>query len=38
MAGRLPQRGLGRAFAAMVIGVASYLLVSATVLGGPPGT
>ena len=38
IAGRLPQRTLGRGFAALVVGVAVYLLVSATVLGGPPGS
>jgi uncharacterized membrane protein YfcA len=38
LAGRVPQRVLGRAFAGMVTAVAAYLLISATVLGGPPGT
>jgi uncharacterized membrane protein YfcA len=38
IAGRVPQRTLGRGFAALVVGVAAYLVVSATVLGGPPGT
>ncbi|GAC1434343.1 MAG: sulfite exporter TauE/SafE family protein [Solirubrobacteraceae bacterium] len=33
---RVPQRDLGRAFALLVCGVAAYLLVSATLLGGPP--
>jgi uncharacterized membrane protein YfcA len=36
-AGRVPQRTLGRAFALVVAGVAAYLLVSAAILGGPPG-
>ena len=34
---RMPQRALGRAFAALVVSVAGYLLVSAIVLGGPGG-
>lgn len=38
LAGRVPQRTLGRGFALMVTAVAAYLLVSATVLGGPPGS
>jgi uncharacterized membrane protein YfcA len=38
VAGRVPQRTLGRGFAGLVTGVAMYLLVSATVLGGPPGS
>lgn len=33
----VPQRMLGRGFALLVTGVAGYLLVSATLLGGPPG-
>jgi uncharacterized membrane protein YfcA len=37
VAGRLPQRELGRAFAVLVIAVATYLLASAAFLGGPPG-
>ena len=37
VAGRLPERALGRAFALMVVAVAAYLLVSVTLLGGPPG-
>ena len=37
LASRIPQRTLGRGFAAMVAGVAAYLIVSATLLGGPPG-
>jgi uncharacterized membrane protein YfcA len=36
--GRLPQRRLGYAFAMLVVGVAAYLLVSAVLLGGPPGS
>ena len=38
LAGQVRQRTLGRGFAAMVTAVAAYLLLSATVLGGPPGT
>ena len=38
IAARLPQRTLGRGFAGLVVAVAAYLLVSATVLGGPPGS
>lgn len=38
VAGRVPQRTLGRGFAGLVVAVAGYLLVSATVLGGPPGS
>jgi hypothetical protein len=34
---RLPQRLLTHAFAVLVVAVASYLLVSAAFLGGPPG-
>lgn len=34
----LPQRTLGRAFALLVCGVASYLLVSIALLGGPPAS
>jgi uncharacterized membrane protein YfcA len=37
LAGRVPQRRLGRGFAGLVAGVAGYLLVSAALLGGPPG-
>jgi uncharacterized membrane protein YfcA len=33
----IPQRILGRAFAALVTCVAVYLLLSVAVLGGPPG-
>jgi uncharacterized membrane protein YfcA len=36
LAGRLPQRALGRGFALLVVAVAVYLLISVTVLGGPP--
>jgi len=36
IAGRVPQRILGRAFALLVCCVAAYLLVSAAFLGGPP--
>jgi uncharacterized membrane protein YfcA len=38
LAGRVPQRTLGRGFAGLVVAVAAYLIVSATVLGGPPGS
>ncbi len=34
----VPQRTLGRAFALLVCGVATYLLVSAAFLGGPPAS
>jgi uncharacterized membrane protein YfcA len=37
LAGRLPQRALAHGFAALVVGVAAYLLVSVAFLGGPPG-
>ncbi len=36
--GRVPQRHLGRGFAGLVAVVATYLLVSAAFLGGPPGS
>lgn len=35
--GRLPQATLGKAFAVMVVGVALFLLVDVSLLGGPPG-
>lgn len=38
VAGRLPQRQLGRGFAGLVTTVAGYLLISAAFLGGPPGS
>jgi uncharacterized protein len=38
LAGRLPQRHLGRGFAGLVTAVATYLLISAAFLGGPPGS
>ena len=38
LAGHVPQRQLGHGFAALVLVVAAYLLISATLLGGPPGT
>ena len=38
IAGRVPQRQLGAGFAALVLLVASYLLVSVAFLGGPPGS
>jgi uncharacterized membrane protein YfcA len=38
LAARVPQRVLGRAFTALVVAVAGYLLVSAAFLGGPPGS
>ncbi len=36
LAGRVSQRGLGRAFAALVVVLAVYLLISLAFLGGPP--
>lgn len=38
VAGRIPQRVLGRGFALLVVGVACYLLVSVALLGGPPSS
>jgi uncharacterized membrane protein YfcA len=38
VAGRVPQRRLGRGFAALVTAVAAYLLISAAFPGGPPGS
>ena len=38
LAKRVPQRQLGQSFAALVVLAAAYLLISATLLGGPPGT
>jgi uncharacterized protein len=38
LGGRVPQRQLGEAFAALVVMIAAYLIVSAAFLGGPPGT
>jgi len=38
LAGQVPQRQLGQGFAVLVVLVAVYLLMSATLLGGPPGT
>lgn len=38
LAGRVPQRQLGAAFAGLVVLVAAYLLVSAAFLEGPPGS
>lgn len=38
LSGRIPQHRLERGFAVLVAAVAAYLLVSATVLGGPPGS
>jgi uncharacterized protein len=38
LANRVPQRTLGGGFAALVAAVAVYLLVSAALLGGPPGS
>jgi hypothetical protein len=35
--GDAERRALGRGFAALVVGVAAYLLVSVTLHGGPPG-
>jgi len=37
LAGRVPERVLGRGFAVLVVVVAAYLLISVAVLGGPPG-
>lgn len=37
LSGKVPERVLGRAFAAMVTAVAAYLIVSVAFLGGPPG-
>ena len=37
LAGRIPQRTLGRGFAQLVAAVALYLVVSVAWLGGPPG-
>ncbi len=36
VAGHVPQRTLGRGFALLVVAIAAYLLVSVTLLGGPP--
>mgnify|MGYP000751777597 CR=1 FL=1 len=38
LATRLPQRALGHGFALLVVAVATYLVLSAAFLGGPPGT
>ena len=38
LAGHVPQRQLGQGFAALVVVIAAYLLISAALLGGPPGT
>jgi uncharacterized membrane protein YfcA len=38
LAGRIPQRALGRGFALLVVAVAAYLLISVAFLGGPPET
>ena len=38
VAGRIPQRRLGRGFALLVTAVATYLLISAAFVGGPPGS
>jgi uncharacterized membrane protein YfcA len=37
LAGRIPQQALGRGFAVLVVGIATYLLVSVAFLGGPAG-
>ena len=37
LAGRLPQRALGRGFALLVVAAPADLLVSVAFLGGPPG-
>ena len=34
----LPRRALARGFAVMLAGVATYLVASLTLLGGPPGS
>lgn len=36
LAGHVPQRQLGRGFALLVLTIAAYLLISVSVLGGPP--
>jgi uncharacterized membrane protein YfcA len=36
VSGRVPQRTLGRGFALLVVAVATYLVVSVSLLGGPP--
>lgn len=36
LSGRVPQRTLGRGFALLVVAVATYLVVSVSLLGGPP--
>ncbi len=38
LSGRVPERLLGRGFAALVTGVAAYLVVSVAFLGGPAGS
>lgn len=38
LSGRVPQQTLGRVFAGLVVAVAGYLVISAAVPGGPPGT
>jgi uncharacterized protein len=38
LAGRVPQRRLAKGFAGLVAVLAGYLLASAAVLGGPPGS
>jgi uncharacterized membrane protein YfcA len=38
IATRMPQRTLGRGFAGLVAAIAVYLFLSATLLGGPPGS
>lgn len=38
LSNRVPQRALGRGFAALVTAVAVYLLISALFVGGPPGS
>ena len=37
LAARLPQRTLSHGFAALVVAVAAYILISVAFLGGPPG-
>ena len=38
LAGHVPQRQLSRGFAGLVVAVAAYLLISAALVGGPPGS
>jgi len=38
LSGHVPQRQLSRGFAGLVVAVAAYLLISAALVGGPPGS